>query len=272
MSTYQAVLQSHLAEYKANRLGVQESGLFGGNGRVYRHILPSKLRQLNVLEPFRAEFWAYHKRHPEVRLHRYFHHLNSSQALAFNLFFPFFTSGASARIALTRSLGIASHVTRWKFEHVPNRLEGTNVDVAWCSPVGGWVYCEVKLSETEFGAATPDAQHRHKLEHIYAKRLSGLVKPELLEPNKFFRHYQLLRNISFLSSPRVDHVVFLLPAANKALAASLARVVDALQPLARGRVRVRYLEQVLQSLQHSAGLPPAVRQCGKWLSEKYVPA
>lgn len=272
MSTYQAVLQGHLAKYKANRLGVLEPGLFGGNGRAYKHILPLDLRRLNVLEPFRAEFWAYHKLHPEIRLHRYFHHLNSSQALAFNLFFPFFSSGSKAAIALTRSLGVTSNVMHWKFEHVPDRAEGTNVDVAWCSASGSWIYCEVKLSEAEFGTAKPDTEHRYKLKHIYEERLSGLVKPELLGPDKFFRHYQLLRNISFLGRSRVDHVVFLVPAANKALADPIDRVIRALEPSARARVHVRYLEQVFHSLQVSVGLPRAVQQCGAWLSEKYVPA
>lgn len=83
MSTYAKELHRHLSAYKASRLGVKEAGVFTHKGKDirYGHILPKDLRWLNILEPFRAEIREYVEVHPEVRLHKYFHHLNSSQAL-----------------------------------------------------------------------------------------------------------------------------------------------------------------------------------------------
>ena len=271
MAAYQASLERHLAKYKSRRLGVQEAGVFERNGRGCQHILPLRLRQLNILEPFRAEFWAYLRDHPEVRLHKYFHHLNSSQALAFNLFFPFFSAGGDAAAPLLRSLGTSAVLGCWKFEYVPDITEGTNVDVAWQSPEGEWTFCEVKLSETEFGAAKPDSRHRSKCDTVYRKRLSGLIEPGFLEFEQFCRHYQLLRNVSLLSQAAATQVVFLLPSANEALAAPLNRVLNALTTSGRERVRVAYLESVLASLQAEAALAPTLRMCAFWLAEKYVP-
>src|SRR4051794_35516427 len=85
-NTYQELLKRHLADYKLNRLGVIQNGLWKGNGRRYAHILPVELQRLNIIEGYRAEFWKYW---PRTRsLHSDFHHLNSSQAMCFNLFFP----------------------------------------------------------------------------------------------------------------------------------------------------------------------------------------
>jgi hypothetical protein len=87
--SYDKILKSHLDDYRRGRLGRIESGVFVKNGveRPYGHILPADLKWLNILEPFRSEVMQYQIAN-SLRLHRYFHHLNSSQAFAFNLFIP----------------------------------------------------------------------------------------------------------------------------------------------------------------------------------------
>ena len=69
----------------------------------------------------------------------------------------------------------------WDLERVPDAAEGTNVDVWWRS-ADRETYCEVKLSEREFGPATNDARHQRKLEEIYGPVLHGQVNDELLLP------------------------------------------------------------------------------------------
>ncbi len=87
MPSYAERMKAHLAAYKRHSLGVSEDGVWAKTGNSYPHILPTDRQQLNILEPFRHEFWAYCEAHkPAIRLHRDFHHLNSSQALTFNLF------------------------------------------------------------------------------------------------------------------------------------------------------------------------------------------
>jgi hypothetical protein len=272
VAQYQAALRVHLARYKKSRLGVDEPGLFERTGKPYSHILPSRLRRLNLLEAIRAEFEAYRSVHPSIRLHRDFHHLNSSQALAFNLFFPYLDAGGAAASALARSMHAPAPTDQWHFEHVPDPAEGTNVDVAWRAVGGAWTLCEVKLSEGDFGATKPDARHKKKLESVYRKRLLQLVQPELLELNTFCRNYQILRNVSFLESASVSDVVFLVPSGNEALSKSFRRVEKLLNPAVRKRVHLVLLEDVLRSLCADSKLPSHLRLVAASLSEKYAPA
>ncbi len=164
MPTFTKELQKHLTAYKSSRLGVREAGIFLHKGKEVRHghILPKDLKWLNILEPFRSEIREYLNARREIRLHKYFHHLNSSQAFALNLFFPFFEGGASS--ALLRALGTNGSVSNWLFELVPDAEEGTNVDISWKDTNGSWTYCEVKLSEQEFGKAKGEERHYSKLE------------------------------------------------------------------------------------------------------------
>ena len=89
MESYPKRLREHLSTYKRNRLGVKKDGVWVKNCKKYPHILPRKAYKLNILETIRSELWA-HEKVRSLSLHRDFHHLNSSQSMAFNLFFPFF--------------------------------------------------------------------------------------------------------------------------------------------------------------------------------------
>jgi hypothetical protein len=270
MMTYQMALKKHLAEYKANRLGVREAGVYRKTGRAYQHLLPSNLRYLNLLESIRAEFREYLRHNPAVRLHVDFHHLNSSQALAFNLFYPFLRAGGEAAKLMAQALDLKGDIREWYFEYVPDAEEGTNVDVAWQNSDGKWVFCEVKLSEGEFGCAKPDQRHEKKLQEIYSPRLHGLVEGRLIEFKEFCRHYQLLRNISLLATHPYSHVVFLIPEQNGALIPALKAVLGSLAASVQHRVHVSYLEKVLASLKNHRTLNPELKLYAAQLEEKYV--
>src|ERR1035437_7705090 len=127
MANYQSVVRKHLAQYAKRRLGVNEAGVY--QGRPYSHILPWRLRFLNLLESYRAEIQDYLRAHRSVHFHQYFHHLNSSQAFAFNLFYPYFAAGGNSAGALAGLLGADVDVAALGFEDVPDEKEGTNVDV-----------------------------------------------------------------------------------------------------------------------------------------------
>lgn len=274
MNAYRDALQSHLADYKIRRLGITQQGIWKGRDGVlhtYGHILPDGLEYLNLLESIRAEMRAYLAGHTEVKLHKDFKHLNSSQALAFNLFFPYFSAGGASARALSSALGLDMEVPReaWQFEEIQD--EKTNVDVVWESATGQKVYCEVKLSEAEFGKAKNDDTYLDRLCKIYRPRLTGLVSPDLLEANVFFEHYQLLRNISLLHNDSVSQLLILFPRANSTLIPQLERVLTGIQPSHRHRVHVAHLEDVIDSLCSSESLPPELRFYASALREKYIP-
>ena len=270
MATYTQMLQRHLAAYKSARLGVKEAGVFLHQGREVRHahILPKELRWLNILEPIRTEVREYMDQHPGVKLHKYFHHLNSSQAFAFNLFFPCFEQGAS--LALLRAMGLPGDVAGWQPEYIEDPAEGTNFDVMWQAPDGARTFCEVKLSEQEFGSAQDDRRHRQKLDGIYRPVLSGQCAASLLEPSEFFANYQLLRNVWVAAKEPGATVVFLVPRANTALWSQLEPFIAQLAPSLARRVHAVAVEDVLGSLASSEHSPPHLAWYARLLREKYV--
>jgi hypothetical protein len=267
--TYQKRLEKHLTDYKVQRLGIRANGTFTyrGKTRAYGHILPRELKWLNVPEPYRREIREYVTK-SNIRLHKFFHHLNSSQAYALAAFYPYLNG---ARHVLENALAVKP-IERWKFEHVPDSVEGTNVDVWWRSANKTESYCEVKLSEGEFGPATNDARHLKKLEKIYRPILESHVDNRLLEPRAFFKNYQILRNLWLAARKghEKDSVVFVLPRANTNPNEQLTNVLSQVRNSLRTRVQIVHVEVLLERL---AAKPAAgdMSWYAAVLAEKYLP-
>lgn len=270
MNDYQRLLCEHLGQYKTNRLGVNEKGTW--RGIEYAHILPEGFVWLNLLEPIRSEFQQYLRNHPEIKLHKGFGHLNSSQSFAFNLFYPYFSSGGTTARSLSCALGIDAniHPSNWEFEQVQH--EGTNVDVVWETDDGRQVFCEVKLSEAEFGMAASDKRHLERHKDIYCPTLRGFVSEELLEEKLFFKHYQLLRNLSLITQEASRNLVILLPRANVSLQPQLQRFLTGLSENIQPRIHVAYVEDVIFSLEDNPSIPSVLRGYAGNLREKYIPS
>lgn len=270
MSTYAKHLNAHLASYKTKYLGAFEPGkyIYRGEELRYDHILPREQAWLNLLAQYRPDIQQYLSDRPEIALHRYFHHLNSSQAFALNLFFPYFEKGGAYQ--LLAAMGSAGHLTSWVPEYIVDAEEGTNVDVSWLSG-GVRTYCEVKLSEQEFGTAKDDERHRGKLERIYRPSLVGACAPEWLQPESFFQNYQLFRNLWLISREPGSNLVFLAPRANRRIWTQLTAFFGILHEPIATRVRAVAIEDVIESLAAAADLPPALRTYAELLRDKYIP-
>jgi hypothetical protein len=273
---YHLRLRQHLEQYKREVLGVFEDGTWSYRGRriSYPHILPVAQQRLNVLGGVREEFWAYWQRQGRAeprpaKLHRNFAHLTSSQALAFNIFYPFLGSSHADPDALLAALGIEPEPVRaWRFEEVLDVEEGTNFDVSIVLSSGRRILVEVKLTETEFGVCRDDQRHRDKLDGIYLRRLAGKVNPETVEPAAFFSRYQILRNISYAS---VDtEVVFLFPRQNEALSGGSTFIGKAVLAPYRHQVRTVHLEDLLARLTGSS-VGQGLKQDLAELTCKYLP-
>lgn len=274
MTAYAAQMRQHLAQYKRDRLGVVEDGIWRSNQNTYGHILPERLGKLNIVETARREFWQYHDAHrATLALHTDFHHLNSSQAFAFNLFFPWMLEDPSAQ-ALLGALGLPDQeVKSWAFEHMPDQDERTSVDFSVEFANGARLLVEVKLTEAHFGQCVSSDSHLRKLTRTYVPRLKERVPPESLEPETFFLNYQLFRNISSLDLSRGDRLVILLPRANELTWGEgerfLARhLLDASRGYAH-MVAVEDLVAALRILAHSHA--PRLHTHVELLAEKYIP-
>ena len=270
---YKTLLLQHLAEYKRSVLNISEPGVFRFRGRDVpkAHILPLPMAWQNLPEPARRLTQAYLHVHPDVKRHKYFHHLNSSQAFAFSLFFPFFDGGPLASTALLRALGLSGTLATWEPEAIPDRKEGTNLDARWSLADGITVCCEVKLSEGDFGKAPNDERHRNKLREIYAPRLREHVDPCLLSAPAFFGAYQILRNVWHLVSLPNSKLVFLLPRANTRLWQLLLPTLDSVALATRVHILPVAIEDVLHGLHNDAKCPNELREYAKQLERKYVP-
>lgn len=243
MNDYVAELRAHLAKYKRSRLGVSEDGVWEHTGASYPHILPQSLQKLNILETYRAEFWeSLPAWNPAVKLHRDFHHLNSSQAMAFNLLFPL-TSTRAQRILLD-ALGLVGDIEQAKFEEVVDPHEGTNFDFVLTLKSRARVFFELKLSESTFGSTADDSSHQEKFRTIYQPRLVGKVTDECLKPDLFFRNYQVLRSICHLNAGSPDQLYFIVPQKNSRLANIKSFLASHLEASIKEQVRLMYLEEL----------------------------
>ena len=269
---YQRRLSEHLAGYRVARLGIETPGTFRHRDREipYGHILPKDQADRNLLDLALPMIREYEASNPGLKRHRYFHHLNSSQAFALNLFFPYFEDSSNGAAALLRALGQPGLLTRWKPEYIPDPEERTNVDVMWETADGTRTICEVKLSEAGFGSAEADKEHLLKLEAIYRQPLRAHVSPDLLSPPNFFRFYQLLRNVWHLARPSADRLLFLMPRANTGLWRSLTGFLPQVSAEMRSRITTVAIEDVLISLECDSDCPEALRSYAGELSTKYV--
>lgn len=84
--TYQKEIKDWLSEYKTTHFKGLEDGKWKRNKKSYSHILPDALKYDNLLPTYRDLFCK--SNYNSIKLHSDFHHLNSSQAMCINLFYP----------------------------------------------------------------------------------------------------------------------------------------------------------------------------------------
>jgi len=271
--SYQDDLIAHLVSYKRTQLGDPPAGTFRHRGKdlAYEHILPKRSSQLNFLAESRDEIVTFLRAHPQVKLHRYFHHLNSSQAFALNLFVPFFEGGRKASSSLLAALGQKGDLLRWEPEAIPDLLEETNLDAVWETNDGVKTFCEVKLSERDFGKARHDDRHLAKLREIYLPRLAPDLSPELQTTAGFFGSYQILRNVWHMVGTPKGRLIFLIPRRNARLWPLLETVRAGVAQKVRSRIHCVAIEDVLDSLAENTASPTRFRGLARQLREKYVP-
>jgi hypothetical protein len=265
--SYQEDLKEHLADFKRVHLAINEPGLFRYRGRDVEchHILPLVHGAANLFEEARSEADARF-----TDRHMYFHHLNSSQAFAFNLFIPYFTGGLDAASSLLRALGSEGVLDKWDMESVPALAEGSNIDVLWSTSNGVQTFCEVKLSEAHFGKAADDERHYAKLTDMYSPILAGHLAPERLERASFFDAYQFNRNVWHMVRTEHSRLCFLLPRANTGLWNLLQEFLSGALPQTRSRISAVAIEDVITYLCADDLCPAHFRDYAHKLRKKYV--
>ena len=244
--SFAEALRAQLTDYKRHELLVTEDGLWAQNSRPYPHILPAASSDLNLCTPLRAELLALIRERRSWTKHRDFHHLNSSQAMCWNVLMPALLLAGGLE-QLGTAMGTPSPVKAMDFEAIPDQVEFTNFDCVLQLEDGGIVYVEAKLTEREFGVAAKNDKRELKRTDIYFRRLKGKVPHELLEEASFYANYQLLRNLSHLKSS-ADRLVLLVPKAS----ADLVRQAESFRGLVlapwQAQVSLLFVEDLIERL------------------------
>lgn len=252
MLRFERWVKGHLAEYKLERLGIVQRGLYIKNKKRYSHILPTSMQKLNIIETYRKEFWEYFaQKKNTITLHDGFSHLNSSQAMCFNLFFPLLYENKLK--TFLDIIGInceIEHSLRAEFEKVIFTKENTHFDF-YMETDHQRIFFETKYAEQDFGSADPDIRHTVKYEKIYARGQGfANINPQYQKKDKFLTHYQIVRNMWYIRKENNDYLIFIYPKINEKIAKYKKLILEEIPTTdIKNRIKIIYLEELVADIQ-----------------------
>ncbi|NLW18381.1 MAG: hypothetical protein GXY81_01650 [Candidatus Cloacimonetes bacterium] len=233
----------HMGDYKREVLKIEDNGKWWLNKKenhfvTHDHILPvidgessaqkysdNNIRKQNILPEYRNECWDYIKKE-KINLHRFFHHLNSSQAMCLNLFYPFVVndlSNASIISAIQSKCRETIPIEgprlmnyNFEYESSLDRYNGqkpTNFDLC-ISGESTKLLFEVKYTEEGFGGIDKKkkATYVEKYKNLYEKMASKVISNEWNKCDNFIDNYQIMRNLVHIDNS--TYLIFLYPEKN----------------------------------------------------------
>ena len=214
MTFYQKVTE-HLSKYKKDKFPNIPDGKWREYEKGYGYILPKNNLELNLLKYYRDKYLKSDLRN--IKFHIYFNHLNSSQAMCINFFYPLYHEKRLNLIVDYIGLtdeNIDYNSVRFEKESdidgISNR-RATNFDFYFETLSGKKFYFEIKYTEREFGKVKSDVEHIEKFNSIYKSKLK-VINPAFRSQDIFFKHYQIIRNLIHINQN--SYVVFLYPRNN----------------------------------------------------------
>ena len=215
MEDFRMRVLTHLGKYKTDKLAIGTDGEY--NGKFYQHILPKEFTSANLLIPYSSHL-EFLKDLSKIKLHPNFHHLNSSQAMCINFFYPLILKNKLDLILPILGIGGNVEYNRVEFEKESavekNNERKTNFDFYLKTEEGTQIFFEIKYTEEGFGKAKNDEAHRDKYNRTYKAALnkSTWIKDIFKTMLSFFDHYQIMRNLLVIDNK--SYVVFIYPKDN----------------------------------------------------------
>jgi hypothetical protein len=218
---YSDKTKKHLSAYKLKKFPGMADGIWKNNHKTYPHILPEVDRFQNLLPTYKGELIQY-LGDKKIKLHSDFHHLNSSQVMCLNFFFPFYKENALEVIA--NSLGIKDELINYStvcFEKDGLEAElgsnrPTSFDFYFETESGKKIFFEIKYTEGEFGKDSQKSLEKKKVkfEKYYSNSLKSLN--DLYHNSETFSNdYQILRNLIHIDDN--SYIVFIYPQNNEGI-------------------------------------------------------
>ncbi|BAX80846.1 hypothetical protein ALGA_2524 [Labilibaculum antarcticum] len=213
-------VKKHLTTYKADKYPSMKNGIWRPKsinkelGYAFSNYREDY--KFNILEKYRDQF--YNSELSKIKKHIYFHHLNSSQAMCINFFYP---------LIVENQLHLLSEFLGFKNEKIEKKTavfekdspidsigkyRPTNFDFYFKTESGKEFYFEIKYTEGQFGKAKNDQDHISKYEAVYKHNMQ-VIANEYTNKDTFFSHYQIIRNLIHVGDDK--YVVFLYPKENK---------------------------------------------------------
>ena len=253
MGVFQDKVKAHMEEYNGqnNELVDKKGGAWKGKGS-FAHILRDSQNDwmFNLLLPYReVGSLVQDIQKGVIKKHMYAHHLNSSQMMCMNFFYPLMIEDRLDIIlkAINSKIKWGKPVALFEFnspmevgkaaELNKEKLFGepTNFDFFITTSNGYRVYFEIKYTEAEFGAPEKKnnsyPQKYYDKFEVYKSLIPSCFKDEYkANANYFLDHYQLMRNLIHLQSSN-DFVVYLVPGENPIIseAEEIKNVLNSLQ-------------------------------------------
>ena len=220
--SFQDKIKAHLSKYKSDNFSGLANGRWKNNNKLYSHILPEENQFDNLLPQYKTAFHDYFENH-YIKLHPDFHHLNSSQAMCFNFFFPLYHERKLELI--TDFLGFKNETINYdlvcfekeglevKFGRIP-----TSFDFYFETTSGKKFHFEIKYSEGGFGKAKINTD---KFDSVYSKFLKP-INSTFHSSQQFFDNFQILRNLVHIADK--SFIIFVYPKGNEVVKRDSDRV------------------------------------------------
>ena len=240
---YQARLQHHLFQYKEYHLGIRAKQ-YGSS----LDALPANLKELNILSGCRRPFRHMSQVNPLLHLQADFHHLTSSQALCFNLFFPFLQQPDLWRHLLSVIDSDVEDVRRTAFDFSFGPGSAETFDFCLSSSSGRHLYFDVKLAENWFGPSFQSGICVETLTACLRHDIVGLVSGSLLKSPEVAGLIVLLKKLAYVAGIGDSRLICIYPWANLKLQQSMKTLQDSLYDSVRHKLRIVYLEDLIKQL------------------------
>ncbi|MDN3450067.1 hypothetical protein QMA09_07680 [Planococcus sp. APC 3906] len=271
--TYDQLVKNHLAEYKVSKLAITEPEFWRNGKKKYHYILPVDKRELNFLANYRNEMAIYAKN--KVKLHQFFHHLNSSQAMGLNFFYP---QDVEHRLPLLlKALGLPEEpVEECAFERMMGEGERTNFDFYMKLKSGREIVFEIKYTEKGFGGATSGETFDKQYKNVYQRMLAGKIRTGVDGYQALKKNYQLLRNIAYVDAGDERLLVFVCPEDNLKLHKQYQNVMNTIvDPALHKNIQMVTWESLLKRVKGQLNMDPdtpaKLKEHYREFEEKYFP-
>ncbi len=185
----------------------------------------------NLLRNYRESFL--HDRISDIKYHDYAHHLNSSQIMCINFFFPFWYERKLDIVINALGLELFSH-EQIDYDGVcfekestidKNQHSRTATSFDFYIPIISdkpylkrSIYFEIKYCERNFGIKDINDHNIGLYNRVYKKHAERVLSPVLCFPEAFLSNYQIARNLIHIDAENNDYLVLIYPSQNEEIA------------------------------------------------------